>query len=189
MVDNSPGLFTCKFGWFFAKLLRRHAISSSTLTCFCIISRFTSHSRVTSWDHCWLHLLSSRYRWQWATEHLLCGPPPTGSASSQSFRPLLIAWPHSCDISLSCLNQGHAQRGMRAHKVRRGLPPVHMSLHVGSLQSSGPRASCQSGHPAADRQVDPRNYGRVDVSRKAQSLSGFYECWLCSQPDDVLDSL
>ena len=59
---------------------------------------------------------------------------------------------------------------MRAHEVIIRLPPVQMSLHVGSLHGGGPRALCQSGHTVADRQIDTLNKRRVDAARKAQSL-------------------
>jgi hypothetical protein len=89
-----------------------------------------SHHRAVSKPlrgHCWLHRLSSRDRRQRATEHLPCGPSATGSASCHRWRPLSIPRLLLPTISLSCLNQGHAQRGMRAHKVRIRPPPVHMS--------------------------------------------------------------
>jgi hypothetical protein len=68
-----------------------------------------------------------------------------------------------------------------------GLPPLQMSLQMGSLPGGGPGAPSQSGHAAADRQRSPLDKGRVHSSGEAQPLQRFPEGWLCSRPDDVLD--
>ncbi len=68
-----------------------------------------------------------------------------------------------------------------------GLPPLQMSLQMGSLHGGGPRAPSESGYATADRQIHPFDKGRVHTAREAQPLQCLPEGWLCSQPDDVLD--
>jgi hypothetical protein len=129
-----------------------------------------SHFKATSWDNGWLHQLSSGDRWQRVTEHLACGPPATGSPSYHGWRPLSIPRPQRCPISLSCLHQGYAQRAVRTYIVIIRLPPVQVSLKVGSLEGCRPRASCQSGHATTECEIDPLDKRGVHSSRKAHCL-------------------
>lgn len=63
-----------------------------------------------------------------------------------------------------------------------------MGLSMGSLQRSGPGASCQGCHTTTQREIDPLDTGRVHSSRKAQSLQGLCEGGGCSQADHLSDS-
>jgi hypothetical protein len=67
------------------------------------------------------------------------------------------------------------------------LPPVEVSLKVGSLEGCCPGASCKSSHATTDRQVDPLNKGRVHSAREAEPLQSSCEGWSCPQPDHVPD--
>jgi hypothetical protein len=59
---------------------------------------------------------------------------------------------------------------------------------MGSLQRSGPGASCQGCHTTTQREIDPLDKGCVHSSRKAQSLQGLCEGGGCSQADHLSDS-
>jgi hypothetical protein len=67
------------------------------------------------------------------------------------------------------------------------LPPVEVSLKVGSLKGRRPRASCQGGHATTDRQIDSLDKGGVHSAREAEVLQSSCERWLCPQPDHVPD--
>jgi hypothetical protein len=139
------------------------------------------------WDDSRLLQLSSRDRWNRATEHLPCCPSARGSPGCHRRCPLPIPLCSQLAFALQWLTHRHAQRGMGAHEVIIGLPPVQMSLHVGSLPGGSPGAPSESGYAMTDCQIYALDKRRVDASGEAQPLQCLPEGWPCSQPDDVLD--
>ena len=78
-----------------------------------------------------------------------------------------IALRHSLASSFSRLYERHPQRGMGAHKVIIGSPPLEMGEQVWGLLGSGPGTACQRCNPMTDGQVHPFNKGSIQPSRKA----------------------
>ncbi len=136
------------------------------------------------------HDFSSGYRRQRVTEHLACGPPSARSPSCHCWRPLSIPRPHWGTHSLSCLNQGHAQRGMRTHKMIIGLPSMQMSraqwgvcravAHVRRASAATPRRIVRLTRSIKAVFTRPEKPSPCNASLKAGSVPSRNTCLTCT---------